>query len=306
MNRFKATTLLIGELDQPVVTLYKLGLIVHQLYHDKQFKGETLDGLKKPAAERKDLNAIIKRLQEDGILSEYKGLPGTSVFSLLGRSHESPLDVICTIDPFGYISHLSAMEYHGLTDRIPGKIILSSPAQAEWRTFANARMEKDLGNDLQAYLANGMPRLQRIKANKIGKQEVHTFNSLHLGAYRTIRGRMLRVSTIGRTFLDMLRNAELCGGINHVIDVYEEFAQQHLKLVVEEIDRHGKPIDKVRAGYILDELMDLKDPHIEQWVQYAQRGGSRKLDALAEYESVWSEKWCLSLNVFRKETTRAS
>lgn len=306
MNRYKATALLIAELDQPVVTLYQLGLLVHKLYRDKQFKGEALDRLKKPSAEREDLNAIVNRLQEEGILSGYKGLPSKSVFSLLGRTHESPLDIVCTIDPFGYISHLSAMEYHGLTDRIPSKIILSSPAQADWRKFANTRMEKDLGDDLQAYIDNGMPKLQRIKASKLGKQEIHAFNSLHLGAYRTVRGRMLRVSTIGRTFLDMLRNAELCGGINHVIDVFEEFSQQHLNLVVEEINQHGKPIDKIRAGYILDELMGLKDPRIEEWAQYAQRGGSRKLDALAEYEPVWSEKWCLSLNVFRKETSHAT
>lgn len=299
MNRFKATVLCLGDIDQPVIILYQLGLIIHRLYRDKKYKGAVLDNLKKPAAERNDFNVIINRLQDDGILSPYKGLPSKTVFSILGRSHESPLDVICTIDPFGYVSHLSAMEYHGLTDRIPSQIIFSSPAQADWRRFAMERMQKDLGDDLPGYIANSMPQLQRLRIGKIGKQEVHLFNRAHLGAYRTVRGRMLRVSTIGRTFLDMLQNPELCGGINHVIDVFESFGAQYLKLIVDDVNQHGKPIDKVRAGYILEERMGLQNKHFEDWMNYVQRGGSRKLDAAAEYEPKWSEKWCLSLNVPR-------
>jgi len=305
MKTLKATTLCLGELNQPVITFYHLGIIVHRLYRDKCYQGESLDQLKKPAAERRDVINLLSRLKEDGVLGHYKGLSNRNVFSLLGRSHESVVDVICTIDPFCYLSHLSAMEYHGLTDRIPSKIIVSTPSPTDWRQFAETRMASDIGDDLQTYLENSMPPLQRIKINKIGRQEVQYFSSVHLGAFRQVRDRMLRVSTMGRTFLDMLRNPELCGGINHVLAVYDEFSSQYLKVIIDEIHQHGKPIDKVRAGYILEERLKIQDNTVNSWQQYAQRGGSRKLDSSADYEAVWSDKWCLSLNVFTKNDSHA-
>ena len=83
----------------------------------------------------------------------------------------------------------------------------------------------------------------------------------------------------------------------HIIDVYKENASIYLKTIVEEIERHGGPIDKVRAGYILDEVCELSDPKINGWLQYVQRGGSRKLVANASYSPIFSEKWCISLNL---------
>ena len=304
MNRSKAAALLLGELEQPVVTSYQIGLIVHKIYKEKTYKGEPVDQIKKQFASRTDFTSVLNKLQQEGILSTYKGIPSKLVFSILGRSQESPSDIICTIDPFCYISHLSAMEYHGLTDRIPKRLIISTPATKDWKVFANQKMEKDLGKDLGKYLDNNMPRLQQIKVEKIGKNPIQRFSSIHLGAYKTIRGRTLRVSTIGRTFYDMLKNPELCGGINHVLNVYEEFAEQYLKLIIDEFDQHGGPIDKVRAGYILDERLGLSNSKLDNWEKFVQRGGSRKLDASAEYEPIWSDKWCLSLNVIEKKNLK--
>lgn len=36
-------------------------------------------------------------------------------------------EVVCSVDPFCYVSHLSAMEYHGLTNRMPTLLFISSP-----------------------------------------------------------------------------------------------------------------------------------------------------------------------------------
>ena len=74
-------------------------------------------------------------------------------------------------------------------------------------------------------------------------------------------------------------------------------AETYLDLIIDEIDRHGGPIDKVRAGYILEEICNLQSGRLETWLEYVQRGGSRKLDPDAEYRETYSERWCLSLNV---------
>jgi predicted transcriptional regulator of viral defense system len=99
----------------------------------------------------------------------------------------------------------------------------------------------------------------------------------------------------------MLRNPELCGGINHVIDVFEEHGSKYLRLITDDIDQNGAPIDKVRAGYILDELMGIDSEVVESWISFAQRGGSRKLDSSSEYIEDWSDRWQVSLNVFRSK-----
>ena len=296
MKILKAITLAVGELEQPVVTSYQLGLIVFELYKTKSYKGEPIN-IQKPYAESATYNKISKQLQEEGILIMYKGLPVKSVFSLLGRSHESVEDIVCTIDPFGYISHLSAMEYHGLTNRMPSKLFMSSPTPKKWTEFAREKMRKDLGEVFDIYSQNGLPMLRRTKLEKVNRKEIHRFSSVHWGAYKNIKGRSMRVSTIGRTFLDMLRNPELCGGINHVLDIYKSHAESYQKLIINEINLHGAPIDKVRAGYIMDERLNMNFDELDEWVKQAQRGGSRRLDASSEYESVWSDKWCLSLNV---------
>jgi predicted transcriptional regulator of viral defense system len=189
------------------------------------------------------------------------------------------------------------MEYHGLTDRIPKVLFYTSPAPPRWREFARERMKKDFGDDLPDFHESHLPKIVRINFNKINKRVVSQYASDHLGAFKSPKGKMLRVSTIGRTFLDMLRRPDLCGGINHVIDVYKEHSEKYLNLIINEIDAHGKPIDKIRAGYILEEKCTLENELINRWHAFVQRGGSRKLDPTEEYSSDYSERWCLSINI---------
>ena len=297
MKLIKALSLSIAELEQPVITFYQLGMIVFRIYQTKAFRGESIQSIKKETADYSALSLALSSLVDDGILEPFRGFPKKSVFSILGKTHESPAEVACTVDPFCYVSHLSAMEHHGLTNRMPSTLFISSPGRDAWRKYADERMHKDLGTDLSDYRMNDLPELHKIKMNKIGRVVVNKHNSLHLGAYINVKGKNLRVSSIGRTFLDMLRNPDLCGGIRHVLDVYEEHAEIYLKLIVDEIAHNGRPIDKVRAGYILDEKLGLQHPLISEWLSFVQRGGSRKLDASAEYIPEFSEKWCISINV---------
>ena len=93
----------------------------------------------------------------------------------------------------------------------------------------------------------------------------------------------------------------LTGGIYHVLDLFAEHAPRYLRLIVDEIDRHGTNIDKVRAGYVLAERLNLTHPAFEVWRTFAQRGGSRKLYAPAGYSPRFSETWCLSINIDEPE-----
>ena len=197
---------------------------------------------------------------------------------------------------FAYVSHLSAMEMHGLTDRVSQTLHLSSPAPKDWSRFAADQMQRDLGEQLAEYGEAGFPRLTRTHLEKLMGRPVRVTHSAHLGAFRKTPESEVRVATIGRTFLDMLREPALCGGIHHVLGIYREHAARNLALIVAEVDQHGRPIDKVRAGYVLEELCGLAHASFAEWQTCAARGGSRRLVAANEYAPTYSERWALSLN----------
>ena len=218
-------------------------------------------------------------------------------YLLFGRSSALPAELVCSLDPFAYVSHLSAMEHHGLTDRFPQILYMTRPSAVEWRKQAALKSAKDLGERLAAFQASGLPQLTRPKITRVGHTSIQFCERTQLGAFRLVSGSSLRVATVGRVFLDMLREPAWCGGIQHVVDIYRREAKRYLKLIVDEVDRHGQPIDKVRGGYLLSEVCQLEAPQLAAWQQFAQRGGSRKLDAEGEYVPTYSERWLLSINV---------
>lgn len=297
MNITKAITLHLGNLPLPVVTSYELGKIVFEFYVSKKYQSETIKGLQKDTPQMPDYSRNIKRLLERGILSPNKNFPEKSVFNILGRKSTEAEEVICTVDPFCYVSHLSAMAHHGLTNREPQILFVSTPSPQDWSQFAKQKMAKDLKENLDAYIQSGLPKLTRIRCQKIQGRTLNKYSSKHLGAFKSIMDKQLRVSTIGRTFIDMVRVPKLCGGIRHVVECFENFAQEYSSLIISEAEQHANSIEKARLGYLLDEVCNIENDTLYEWAKHVERGGSRKLDPNSEYSPTYSEKWCLSINL---------
>ncbi|MBK8320429.1 MAG: hypothetical protein IPP59_07660 [Betaproteobacteria bacterium] len=269
----------------PVISEYELGRVIFLK-------------LSASTEERNELfRPVIEHLQTLKIFVPLSLGGATHAYQLFGHSTASAQQIACALDPFAYVSHLSAMEYHGLTDRFPKILYLTRPTAGEWKQQAEEKMRRDLGERYEEYLASRLPRLVRPKLSKIAQVNLHFQERSQLGAFKHVSGSNLRVATIGRVFLEMTREPQLCGGIQHVVDIFSSNAKQYLRLIVDEYERHGKAIDKVRAGYLLTEVCGLTDSVVESWLQFAQRGGSRKLDPEAEYAPDFSERWKLSLNV---------
>jgi len=298
MNIRKSTLIYLRDIGQPVITDYDLFRFIFKLFHKKSFQNE----LKKTKAHsnfslRKSIDRIISEIIDIGILELHKDFPVGRVFQIIANKNFDAGDIACSIDPFAYISHLSAMTFHGLTDRISNTLFISSPAPTEWKQYALKKMKKDLKPHFLNYINSELPHLVKISFSKIGKYPVVRYSTTHYGAYKLIEGRKQRVSTIGRTFLDMLREPSYCGGIRHVVDVYKEFATGYSNLILDEIDRHGNLIEKTRAGYILEDMCGINDNIINEWAKIIQRGGSRKLDPSGPYSATYSERWALSINL---------
>ena len=113
-----AATLEIGRLAQPVVTDYELGRVLFSLYDKKEIEGRKIGRLRKPFPDMGDFRSLLDTLVARGILRKSRDFRG-SVYNILGKTQYSAEEILCSVDPFAYISHLSAMAYHGLTNRIP-------------------------------------------------------------------------------------------------------------------------------------------------------------------------------------------
>lgn len=289
------TLMLEREYRLPVITAYTLAEMLFRVLLLGEYDGRPLRIRPRYALPR-DLTAVKNALEERGIFKQDRSLQNT-VFRLSDRSQSNPEDVLCTINPFGFMSHLSAMAYHGLTNRIPAVMFFTTLKPIEWRTAADERMARELGEHLADYRANGLPPLRRPHPDKIQGYTIKTVLTSEPGGYQLARDGALRVAKLGRTFLDMLQRPELCGGMGHVIDVFRDQAPKNLSILINELNQHGTKIDRVRAGYLLEDRCAIRDPRIESWILDAQRGGSRRLDAKGEYVSTFSERWKLSINV---------
>lgn len=289
----------IADTKQFVYSKYDICSFLYLLCKIGKYKNEPIKPL--PKSDSIDAGFILKQLAKckaAGFLKEEFTLSGQTFYRSFLQKDVSVRELICCIDPFAYISHLSAMSLYSISEREPFTIFTTTPSLKEWNQLATAKMEKELSTYFDDYIKLKLPKLEKIKIESIKSRSVHTFSSNTPGKFKKM-GDNLRVSKIGRTFLDMLRQPQLCGGINHVIEVFTNHAETYLQFIIDEIEKDGKPIDKVRAGYILEEECNIQHDIFEQWRQFKQRGSSRKLNASSDFDATKiSTNWDLSINVF--------
>ena len=264
--------------DLPVVTFYDFYVLGHQLFHSKAWKNEPLKRMPHYWDQLRAKNAIRRLEARRALVSDSDFTSG----------------VWRIADPFAYVSHLSAMQRYGLSDRSPQALHLTTPKRDRWNALRSERALRDL------------PEVQRLESpilnrpgfrDTIRRRPVVVHVSSHPWTPSRVSGEETRITSIGQTFADMLTEPSLCGGMHHVLDVWENEASQWVQEITAAIDQLDVKIVKVRAGYILSEVMDIDHPALHNWEKFAQRGGSRKLDPDAEYAPEFSERWMISINV---------
>lgn len=238
------------------------------------------------------VNTALEKLISTGILKQIEALP---IYKLVGHPAPSVQQVTCKLHPFSYLSHLSAMEWHHLTDRIPHSLHIVTCNASEFKQLASELAATDFPDDqplpfvpIKPYTIQGTILDRQIKVH----QRKRFKNPMPLEDSGGVR-----VASIGQTFSDMLKEPEYCGGIAHVLSVFEEHAAHYLSVIIKATERDGKPIDKVRMGYVLEERLGLSHPKIDSWKTLAQRGGSRVLITGQPFSETYSETWSLSINL---------
>ncbi len=204
---------------------------------------------------------------------------------------EPPADeIVCLSDRLCHVSHLSAMQRWGLTDRVPKMLMITRSDDRG----AVLRLKKIMAADSAEPL---VPLRNVVHPSTVRRLPVRICKTARPGASVRAQDSFIRLTTIGQTFLDMLCRPDLCGGMRHVIEVWQEHAEYHLNAVVQAVDEADSQIAKCRAGYIITEVLGLKDKRVEAWKIVRQRGGSRKLDPSREFATEHSEAWMMSINV---------
>jgi len=130
----ESSTQLLNQLTQilashnaPAISTYELAS--HAYFHAKKL-GIKFTNFKATFRE------LCTQLIDISLLSEIQPISESKGFLLFGQNKASPAEIICSLDPFAYISHLSAMEYHGLTDRFPVILYVTRPSLTEWKQQA--------------------------------------------------------------------------------------------------------------------------------------------------------------------------
>jgi predicted transcriptional regulator of viral defense system len=293
----QALIFLLRDRGQAVVTDYGLFLLISQLFALRVYEDERIN----IRLDRPDLGHL-RRLQSAlfaaSILSHDNDLL-TTAHRVLIVPDEPAAHIVCETDPLAYLSHLSAMQHHGLTDRNPAGISLARPARKHWRGMLLDHLE---ATGAQIPASEGRRLLQRPPfPAQIRGQTVAVHEMSEPGAWVALKDSPLRVATIGQTFIDTISHPAWCGGMAHVLDVWEEHAPVFLDEIIDATEKTDRKIVKVRAGYILQERLGITDGRVEVWTRFAQRGGSQLLDASRPYTvgqtPKFSDKWMISINV---------
>lgn len=292
MNLNDALEAALIESDVPVITDYEFYRLGARLYADASWKGMSLSRLPSDWDHSRMRNAQRRLRARQAIAPDADFRMG--MWRVVQSSRAGSAEEIASIaDPFCYVSHLSAMERYGLTDRSPDALHLSTPWRPIWNAMRNERVSADGMNRPEV----DAPSLVRFGfKDQVRRRPIIVHETRHPAAPTTVSGERTRITDVGRTFADMLDTPVLCGGMRHVLDIWENQALNWSNAIIAGVDSLDSKIAKVRAGYIFTERLGLEDERIANWEVFAQRGGSRKLDPDSPYVSIFSERWMLSIN----------
>jgi predicted transcriptional regulator of viral defense system len=220
-----------------------------------------------------------------------------SAYRITSNADSAADGICCIVNPFCYVSHISAMQRYGITNRRPKDLHVSEPRHPRLRELKEQVMREDFGEDWRD--VDGLIPFKFLShPRRVRQQPLSVFQTAHPGSHVSLRGgSFARMASIGQTFLDSVVEPTLCGGMAHVIDVWRKNARIYLDDIIFAIDGAPNAVSKVRAGYILDEILGVEDNRIDDWVQFARRGGTRRLDPTKPYIPKFSEKWMISKNV---------
>lgn len=288
-----------------VITQEKLSEQIFLLFMSKSYKDQRISLIRKKYATAEDFYTYINRVERAGILTrisddkknhlmQYNGHL-SNIYFIKGKAEYSASEAICAVYPYGYVSKINAMAWYGITDRIPKVIRYTACTLSEWK--AKSLADLDVGPAVPFNRDVFIPKYPK-NTDAFGEQLIVSVEKTYV-APSEIRNSPLRVSPIGKTFIDMLRTPDECGGIDHVLDVYIDSSEKYLPAILKELkNERSRKIDIARTGFVLQKVVGIQHPQLNEWQQESQktRGSSKVLVSGEPFSAIYDEDWSLSLN----------
>lgn len=284
---------MVEQKGRPVLQFFEFFMLVERLHAEREARG--LKRLSKQA-DTNSASRFRRTLIDEDVITPDRDYTGVALRVPAVRD-ASAEGIATLLDPTCYVSHLSAMQRWGFTNRTPRALHLTRPDRTEARRRLRALHAEFFASHKPPSLYAGYMPVLVTHPKEVRQRPVSVLETKQSGANLVSRSDGVRVATVGQTFLDTVLRPDLCGGMGHVLDVWAEHAAAHLDDVVTAVETAPTSIAKVRAGYLLNERLGLSHPTVEGWRGLAQRGGSRVLDPDGPFASTFSETWMLSLNV---------
>lgn len=288
-----------------VITQEKLSEQIFLLFMSKKYKNKQISLIRKKYATSEDFKLYINRVERAGILTrisedkkspfpQYNSHP-SGIYFIKGKLEYSASETVCSIYPYGYLAKISAMVWYGLTDRIPKVITFTACTPLEWKK--KSLLDLEVGPSVPFDREFFIPTYPK-RTDVFGETLIVSIERNYVEPVE-IRNSPLRVSPIGKTFIDMLRTPDECGGIDHVLDVYAENAKKYFPAILKELkSERSRKIDIARTGFVLQKVVGIDHPQLTEWQLESKktRGSSKVLVPGQPFSSIYDEDWSLSLN----------
>lgn len=213
-----------------------------------------------------------------------------------------PASIICSIYPKTYISHLSAMRFYSITDRLPKVTQLVTMTRSEWKKqsqidFLKFNESYNLDADTALLYKKYSIPFPNPQKGKLLNFPCETYSKSQLSPYTQMPDGT-RIIAIGNLFIEMLENFTPCGGVDHVLDTYMEFGLIFKDEIFRSLPQYSN-VTQAKVGFIFEQLLGLKNNVFLSEIKYKQkeiRGGSRKFISFEAYSDIYSPEWNISLN----------
>lgn len=246
-----------------------------------------------------EIHAILNRVVQNGDLKPLKGLSriyeARSPFVQTGAIQEE--EILMELHPYGALSHVTALVFHGMTEELPKEIHVLLPSEHTGGLLPPGTREGDWEGLWQGLSLVRGRTADEIMGTPIRWHALSRGTALIGTAEYQPKGYPVRVTTPERTLVDGLLHPEWCGGMGPVLAAWARTRDTlDVGHLVELVEQFNVAILKQRVGFILEQL-GITHHQVEQWPAQAKRGGSSKLFGGAPFKPDFSERWKLSINV---------
>lgn len=223
---------------------------------------------------------------------------------------------VSAIYPLGFLSHLTAMNLYGIGNTQTSGIYFTCPARKDWKhlclknikqRFKNLTISDSISNEyieINGLTLSTQSILDPYPHQNILEEAGSTKALIIINRKVLVESEWwnhCHIQNIVDLYLDMLRAPHYCGGISHVLNIYQNSLLKDKDLLQELLNtltKTGSIIDRARFGYLFDKILGITAPELNDWKseQKEKRGSSRKLFSNFDFDEFFDDEWNLSIN----------